>query len=246
MAAADAADIDHGGQGRIHVETLDDHAAAMGADVIVAAQTQHGHAGIDGGAPFGFFRRQRCEDEFRHGASSSCGKAILDAMELGVKTPPTGTEHPMTTPTPLTPGWDDIALLCRTLAERLTPAGPYRGIVAVARGGMVPAGILAGLLGIKLIDTVCLTSYDSREQHGLTILKPLSGATLPQPAEDGEGWLAVDDLVDSGATARAVRAMLPKIHYATLYAKPRGRADVDTVAAETEQSRWVIFPWETD
>ena len=48
-----------------------------------------------------------------------------------------------------------------------------------------------------------------------TILKPIAG--------DGAGYLIIDDLVDTGDTARAVREMLPKAHFATVYAKPAGR-----------------------
>ena len=62
---------------------------------------------------------------------------------------------------------------------------------------------------------------------------------------DGTGWLLLDDLVDSGATAKLARDLLPKAHYATLYAKPAGRPMVNTCIAEYPQDTWIIFPWET-
>lgn len=132
--------------------------------------------------------------------------------------------------------WDDVHRDARALAGRLRDKGPFTGIVAVARGGLVPAAILSRELDIKLVETVCVSSYDGRAQRELDILKGLSG--------DGSGWLVVDDLVDSGATARAVRGMLPGAHYATLFAKPAGRALVDTYVAEVDQAVWIIFPWE--
>ncbi|MGE5546665.1 MAG: xanthine phosphoribosyltransferase [Solirubrobacterales bacterium] len=134
-------------------------------------------------------------------------------------------------------GWDDMHRDCLALAERLRPVGPFKGIVAVARGGLVPAAILARELDCPLVETVCIASYDGRVQGGLTVLKDL-------PGDDGAGWLVVDDLVDSGATAAVVRAMLPKAHFATLYAKPAGRALVDTFVAEMDQEVWIVFPWE--
>lgn len=133
--------------------------------------------------------------------------------------------------------WDALHKDARALADKLRDKGPFSGIVAVARGGLVPAAILARELDIKLIETVCVSSYDDRAQGEVEIIKGM--------ASDHSGWLVVDDLVDSGATARAVRAMLPGAHYATLYAKPDGRPLVDTHVAEIDQGVWIIFPWES-
>ncbi|HSV28437.1 MAG TPA: xanthine phosphoribosyltransferase [Candidatus Omnitrophota bacterium] len=132
--------------------------------------------------------------------------------------------------------WDTMHRDCLGLAGRLRAKGPFKGIVAVARGGLVPAAIVARELDVKLVETVCISSYDSKVQGEPEVIKGLGG--------DGDGWLVVDDLVDSGATVRTVRAMLPKAHYATLYAKPEGLPLVDTFVAEIDQPVWIIFPWE--
>lgn len=136
----------------------------------------------------------------------------------------------------LTLSWQDMHRDACVLAEKLKPLGRFDGIVAVARGGLVPAAILARELDVKLVETVCISSYDDRSQGDMEILKTL--------AEDGKRWLVIDDLVDSGATAKVVRAMLPGCHYATLYAKPEGEALVDTTIARLEQHVWLVFPWE--
>ena len=68
----------------------------------------------------------------------------------------------------------------------------------------------------------------------------------PTAAGDGSGWLVVDDLVDTGTTARIVRALLPKAHFATVYAKPQGRPQVDTFVTEVSQDTWILFPWDTE
>ena len=141
-----------------------------------------------------------------------------------------------TASTTLSISWDELHRDARMLAGQVAGRGPFRGIVAVARGGLVPAAILARELDLRLIETVCVASYDDKVQGAPTVLKEMAG--------DGEGWLAVDDLVDSGITARIVRAMLPKAHYATVYAKPEGRADVDTCAVDVAQSVWLVFPWD--
>ena len=60
------------------------------------------------------------------------------------------------------------------------------------------------------------------------------------------GWLIVDDLVDTGETARALRKMLPRAHFATAYAKPAGRPLVDTFVTEVSQDTWIFFPWDME
>jgi xanthine phosphoribosyltransferase len=132
--------------------------------------------------------------------------------------------------------WDELHRHARALAWRLVELGPWKSIVAVTRGGLVPAAIVARELDLRLIDTVCIASYDDRSQGKLTILKPVPG--------DGEGILIIDDLVDTGVTAKAVREMLPKAHFATIYAKPAGRPMVDTFVTEVSQDTWILFPWD--
>ncbi|MBY0429820.1 MAG: xanthine phosphoribosyltransferase [Rhodospirillales bacterium] len=136
--------------------------------------------------------------------------------------------------------WDRFHRDTHRLAGKLAGLGPFKGILAVARGGLVPACLIARITGLRLVDTVCIASYDDRAQGSVTILKDIA---LP---DQGAGWLVVDDLVDSGVTARFVKALLPKAHYATVYAKPMGRPDADTCAVEVEQEVWLVFPWDTD
>jgi xanthine phosphoribosyltransferase len=132
--------------------------------------------------------------------------------------------------------WTEIHAVSRRLARLLSGQGPFVGIIAVARGGLVPAAILATEMGIRQVDTVCIAGYDESTRHDLEILKRVSG--------DGTGWLVVDDLVDTGRTAQAIRDMLPGGHYATLYAKPAGKPLVHTHVTDVDQDTWLVFPWE--
>ena len=134
--------------------------------------------------------------------------------------------------------WNELHRDAKALAWRLAEKGPWKGIVAVTRGGLVPAHIIARELDIRYIDTVCVSSYDEENQREARILKAVSG--------DGEGWLVVDDLVDTGQTGRLVREMLPKAHFATVYAKPLGRPVVDTFVTEVSQDTWILFPRDTE
>jgi xanthine phosphoribosyltransferase len=134
--------------------------------------------------------------------------------------------------------WDELHRYARALAWRLHEQGPFKGIVAITRGGLVPAAIVARELDVRLVDTVCISSYDHKDQGATTVLKGLDS--------DGEGWLIVDDLVDTGTTAKIVRDMLPKAHFATIYAKPAGRPLVDTFITEVSQDTWILFPWDVE
>ena len=134
--------------------------------------------------------------------------------------------------------WEELHRNAKALAWRLSEMGPFTGIAAVTRGGLVPAAIVARELDIRLIDTVCIVSYDEFNQGQLNVLKGVPG--------DGNGWLIVDDLVDTGRTARAVREMLPKAHFATIYAKPAGKPLVDTYVTEVSQDTWILFPWDIE
>ena len=105
----------------------------------------------------------------------------------------------------------------------------------------MPAAIVARALGIRMIETLCIASYDGDVKGPLEVLKP-----APEEVGDGAGWLLVDDVADSGSTAEAARRMLPGAHYATLYVKPAGRPFVDTFIREVEQDVWIDFPWDRD
>ena len=135
--------------------------------------------------------------------------------------------------------WHEMHREATDLAARLAPLGPFLGIVAIARGGLVPAAIVARVLDIRLIETLCIASYDGTSKGPLEVLKP-----APEVAGDGRGWLLVDDVADSGSTAEAARRMLPQAHYATLYVKPAGRPFVDTFVREVEWDVWIDFPWD--
>jgi xanthine phosphoribosyltransferase len=109
----------------------------------------------------------------------------------------------------------------------------------------VPAAIVARELGVRVIDTVCIASYAHTTQGDLNVLKHVSADTAALGEGSGKGLLIVDDLVDTGKTARLVRDMLPNAHFATVYAKPKGRPMVDTFITEVSQDTWIFFPWDT-
>lgn len=135
--------------------------------------------------------------------------------------------------------WDQFAADTAKLCDKLRQQDKkWHILVAIARGGLVPAAIIANQLGIRWVDTVCINSYDDEtfQQQELQILKELKS--------NNQDILVIDDLVDSGKTFALVKEMLPKAHYAAIYAKPSGKTSADTYLKEVSQDTWLVFPWE--
>lgn len=139
--------------------------------------------------------------------------------------------------------WDQFHRDARALAWRLAGLGRnFTGMVCITRGGLVPAAIISRELNIRLIETVCVASYhDYVNQGDMNVLKTISSDLL---VGEGEGLLVIDDLTDTGKTALQVRAMLPKAHFAAVYAKPKGVPTIDTFVTEVSQDTWIYFPWD--
>ena len=132
--------------------------------------------------------------------------------------------------------WDMFQMHARNLSERLLPASQWKGLIAVSRGGLFPAAVIARELGIRHVETVCIASYEHDQQSELKVLHRAAG--------DGEGFIVVDDLVDTGNTARAIREMYPKAHFVTVFAKPAGAPLVDDYVVDIPQNTWIEQPWD--
>ena len=156
--------------------------------------------------------------------------------------------------TPVSPkaypvSWDQFHRDARALAWRLAGKGPeggaFEAIVCITRGGLVPAAIVARELGLRLIESVCVASYhDYKNQGELEVLKDISPTIMKIGDGRGRGVLVIDDLTDTGKTARVVRERLPNAHFATIYAKPQGVPVIDTFVTEVSQDTWIYFPWD--
>jgi xanthine phosphoribosyltransferase len=144
----------------------------------------------------------------------------------------------------LTVSWDEFHRDARALAEILSGRGSWHGIVAISRGGLVPATIIARALNIRVVETVSVVAYDQLSAGDEEALGEPKVTKLPDFAGDGEGFLIIDDLVDTGTTAKVVRALLPKARFACVYAKPAGRWLADDVLKEVSQDTWIVLPWE--
>ena len=141
--------------------------------------------------------------------------------------------------------WEELHRNAKALAWRLHDMGPWQGVIAVTRGGMVPAAIVARELDLRIIETVAVVGYEPDDTNPE---QSKEAKVLKQPGNvgDGERWLVIDDLVDTGRTADVLRRMLPKAHFAAVYAKPMGKPLVDTFVTEVSQDTWIYFPWDIE
>lgn len=145
--------------------------------------------------------------------------------------------------------WDQMHRDSRALAWRLDGRGPedgaWKAVVAITRGGMAPAMIIARELDIRTVDTISVKSYHSSggkadERREAKVLK----SPDPEMMGDGTGILVIDDLVDSGKTLELVRKLYPNAHFACVYAKPEGEKQADTYITSVSQDTWIFFPWD--
>ncbi len=132
--------------------------------------------------------------------------------------------------------WDELDRQSRLLAAHVRGLKPWKGIVAVARGGLVPAAIVAYELDVRLVETLCISTYDYQTRREAEILKTLAG--------DGTDMLVVEDIVDTGATGKIIRDILPNSYFVSIFAKPEGMKNADHAMIKVAQDTWIDFPWD--
>lgn len=134
--------------------------------------------------------------------------------------------------------WNRFHADTKILADKLKALPDVKGLIAIARGGLCATAIIAYQLDIRNVKTVAVSSYDGQKQTGAEMLGSVDNIL------DGEGWIFIDDLVDTGQTAKLIKRRYPKARLAVIYAKPDGLAQCDAHAVDMPQDQWLTFPWE--
>jgi xanthine phosphoribosyltransferase len=141
--------------------------------------------------------------------------------------------------------WSVYATDVNNLAEQLKNSfdvSKVKAIVGVARGGLVPATMLAHKLGIAQVHAVGITSYG--DDHKQRELVEYCTPTTQLVRGKGEFVIVVDDLIDSGKTFAKVREWLPQALYVTVYAKQHNVNDVHFYSRVVPLDTWIEFPYE--
>lgn len=135
--------------------------------------------------------------------------------------------------------WEDVHSHAKLLVSKIKKSGQkYDRIIAVSRGGLIPAGLLSYELDIRNCGAINMSSYDGahmRRDDEIEIKDVLN--------DINEKTLIVDDLSDSGRTFRILRKLYPQAHFAAVYSKEKGKDAVDLFAVEMPDE-WIVFPWD--
>ena len=134
--------------------------------------------------------------------------------------------------------WDEFHNHAKELCEKIKQSGEYNKIVAISRGGLIPAGILAYELDIRNSQAINISSYDEDKQRADEYIEIFGNV-----GEVDEKTLIVDDLSDTGKTFRILRRIYPQAKYVAVYAKEKGRSVVD-IYARSMPDEWIVFPWD--
>lgn len=139
--------------------------------------------------------------------------------------------------------WDDLERLVVDLAERVR--GEYDVMLAITRGALVPAGMLAYRLGIRNILVAAVAFYDDEGQAGP---EPIFLQFPADPLLHGRRVLVVDEVWDSGTTIHAVCERVRRAGgvptTAVLHYKPeRSQVPEEPDHHVVTTDRWVVYPF---
>lgn len=140
--------------------------------------------------------------------------------------------------------WDQGYQMTFYLFEKMLEAGFVPDvIVGIARGGWIPARLIADFYGNKRTANIKIEFY-SDVAH--TTQEPVITQEISENVE-GKVVLVVDDVADSGKSLSAaiehIKSFQPKeLKSATLYYKPHSVIKPDFYIKETKL--WIVFPWE--
>jgi xanthine phosphoribosyltransferase len=133
--------------------------------------------------------------------------------------------------------------VCTQLLSR-ADAASFSGIAVVLNGGFIPAYWLRKLLGIAGVD-LPLALIDVRSYHDYMQQGAIEAVMLPDLG-DGQGWIIIDEVCDTGNTFAFLQSHYPRAVYASLTVKEKGRGVVDHFGLSFAQDQWLVFPWEVE
>jgi hypoxanthine phosphoribosyltransferase len=143
--------------------------------------------------------------------------------------------------------WADFGRAGRELAVQIDADGFRPDIIlAIARGGLFPAGVLGYALDVKNLHVINVEFYTGVDQR---LDMPVVLPPVPKPIDlSGSRVLIADDVADTGATLRLVKDFcadhVAEVRCAVIYEKSRSVVKCEYVWRRTDL--WIDFPWSTE
>lgn len=137
--------------------------------------------------------------------------------------------------------WSEFHQHTKELCNKIKASGEYNKIVAISRGGLIPAGIIAYELNIRNNEAINFSSYDTNNKRRDDEEIEISGHV----GEVDDKTLIVDDLSDTGRTFAILRQVYPQARFVTVYTKEKGASMVD-IYAKGLPDDWIVFPWDIE
>lgn len=141
--------------------------------------------------------------------------------------------------------WTAVRNLSRKLAGKIRDDGFRPGlVVAVARGGYVPARLLCDYLDIHELSSIQIVHYAA----GAKKKRQARLVEIPSRNVHGRNVLLVDDVNDTGDTLELARehfanAGVRSLRIAVLHHKISSSMVPDYYAQKIIKWRWLIYPW---
>ena len=147
--------------------------------------------------------------------------------------------------------WESIDGSCSSLAKKINADYKPDLIIAIAKGGLVPATILSNYLKVTKILSLGVSSYSPNNEKTSEIIYQNFGRNEKQLISDSR-VLLVDDLSDTGDTF--ARVMIDICEYtvprdlrsACIYVKPHAKYTPDYYCEKLKTNPWIVFPWERE
>jgi len=146
--------------------------------------------------------------------------------------------------------WSEIHTACDNIARQATVIGVPDCIVAISRGGLIPARLVAENLNIKHIYSFGLTSYndDNKQQQIQIYQNPLRYIKKMKH----KAALIVDEIADSGNTFKYLSKLWLKSDtgsscsciFSAMYVKEHCQMEPSIYHKKITDKKWLVFPWE--
>lgn len=144
--------------------------------------------------------------------------------------------------------WDHIGELCEEVARKIKDQNDnVSNIIAVSRGGLIPATILSQMLDVEKVYCVGMKSYKGKQKNGAPVIyQNINGAMLWTMRSCTGCTLIVDDICDTGDTFKYIKSeiidKLDNTRFLSLILKPKSKFTPRYYAEKSY--KWIVYPWE--